>query len=65
MFETVRIHLKGASMTLRENSIYRVPNGREVVALRMAEQFILRNLRHWESDEIPEYKANPLGRLLI
>lgn len=52
-------------MTLRENFVYRLPNGREVVALKPASnQWLLKNLREQEF-EIPEYRIDKKGRLLI
>ena len=50
-------------MKVKDRAIYRLPNGRELVALLIAEhQTLLYNLS--ASDPV-EYELNPDGRLLI
>jgi len=53
-------------MDLRERGIYRLPNGRELVALRKYENGKRTyTLCGWERFELTEYEINEYGRLIF
>jgi hypothetical protein len=49
-------------MKLRERGVYRLPNGRELIAIGTGNGIV--KMQGWQSSELTEYELDPAGRLL-